>query len=292
MFRIYLPLSVLVILAADTLCPAQAPPVSPTPTSAPGIEKRNSRSFRPEDPTMLTERMTKELSLDAAQQEAVAKVLKDHQTHIITLRQSMQSQPTEGYDKMREIAQEMRTAREAGDTARVTELSQQMRVLREEQQARLAPMRQQMMESQERLHGDLLAVLRDDQKEGFEKLWEQQLARRPAYRGPERSPQTLKTLVDRLPAMSLEQKQGIDQLFRRHQDAEKTLEKGSPAEKALVTKLYDDVIGVLTPDQRALLEGQLAGRRGIRSVEGSPIRPAPESPSANPEKTETPQTVP
>ena len=290
MIRSYLPLAIVIVLVHETLCPAQAPPASPPTTTAPALDKRNFRSFRPEDPTSLTERMTQELSLDDAQREAVAKVLKDHQTQIVTLRQSMQSQPTEGYDKMRQIAQEMRTAREAADTARVEELTQQMRQLREEQQARLAPMRQQMLDSQEKLRGDLFAILRDDQKPGFEKLWEQQLARRSPYRGPERSPQTLKALVDRLPGLSNEQQQGIEQLFRQHQEAEKQTEKGSPAEKALVTKLYDGVLALLTPDQRSLLEGQLAGRRsGARGAEPLPIRGPAEAP---PPKSETPQTVP
>lgn len=294
MIRICLPLAIVIVLVRETLCPAQAPPATPPATTAPAVEKRNLRSFRPEDPTSLTERMSQELGLDDAQREAVAKVLKDHQTHVVTLRQSMQSQPTEGYDKMREIAQEMRTAREAADTARVEQLSQQMRQLREEQQARLAPMRQQMLDSQEKLRGDLSAILRDDQKVGFEKLWEQQLARRSPYRGPERSPQTLKTLVDRLPALTVEQQQGIEQLFRQHQEAEKQTEKGSPAERALVTKLYDSVLALLTPEQRSLLEAQLAGRRsGVRGAEPLPIRgPAPQPTPKSSEPSQEPQTVP
>ncbi|HKQ48735.1 MAG TPA: hypothetical protein VJZ71_11755 [Phycisphaerae bacterium] len=293
MIRICRPVAIVIVLFHETLCPAQAPPASP-PTTAPAADKRNFRSFRQEDPTFLTERMTQELSLDDAQREAVAKILRDHQAHIAALRQSMQSQPTEGYDKMRLIAQEMRTAREAADTARVEELTQQMRQLREEQQARLAPMREQMMASQEKLQTDLFAVLRDDQKPGFEKLWEQQLARRSPYRGPERSPQTLKALVDRLPGLTLEQQKGVEQFFRQHQDAEKQTEKGSPAERALVTKLYDGVIALLTPEQRQLLEGQLSGRRGgVRGAEPLPIRgPAQPPTPTSPDKSETPQTLP
>jgi hypothetical protein len=294
MVRFSLPLAILFVLVGGSYSPAQTPPAPPPATTSPALMKGNTRGFRPEDPTMLTERMTKELGLDDAQRGAVEKILADHQNRVITLRQSMQSQPTEGYEKMREIAQEMRAAREVGDTARTEQLSQQMRLLREEQQARMAPMRQQLLDSQEKLRSDLAAILREDQIEGFNKLWEQQLARRSPYRGPERSPQTLKALVDRLPGLTVEQQQGIEQLFRQHQDAAKTAEKGSPAERALVTKLYDGVLALLTPEQRSLLEGQLSGRRSsARGAEPLPIRdPAQQPAPTTPEKPETPQTVP
>lgn len=294
MTRMCLSLAIVIVLVHETICPAQVPPATPPTTTAPAVDKRNFRSIRPEDPTSLTERMTQELGLDDAQREAVMKTLQDHQTNIVTLRQSMQSQPTEGYDKMREISMEMRTAREAGDTDRYKQLGEQMQQLRMEQQARLAPMRQQMLDSQEKLRGDLFAILREDQKPGFEKLWEQQLARRSPYRGPERSPQTLKSLADRLPGLSMEQQQGIETLFRQHQEAEKQTEKGSPAERALVTKLYDGVLALLTPQQRLLLEGQLSGRRSAaRGAETGPTgSPAPQPTPTAPEKSETPQTLP
>lgn len=281
----------LIVTLIGHACLAQEPPTAGPAASQPEKSKQNLRTFRPEDPNFLVERMTKELNLDEAQQKAMTKVLTDHYAYMMELRQSMQQQPNEGYEKMKAISDEMRTAREGGDAEKVRLLSEQLRQLGQEQQARMAPMRQKLTESQEKLRGDLSAVLRDDQKEGFTKFWDERMARRSPYKGVERSPQTLKTLVDRLPGLTTQQNEQIELLFRQHQEAEKTATKGSPAERALVTKLYDGVIALLTPEQRSRLESQLAGRRGgARGVE--PITPrggqvSPPTPTT-PEQPATP----
>ncbi len=282
MSRILMTLAGLTILLCGAFCSAQEPPTAQTATTRPAGDKRNVRNFRPEDPNFLLDRMIKELNLDEAQQQAVSKALKDHLAYMTQIRQSMQQQPSEGYEKMRAITDEMRTARETGDNEKVKQLSEQLRQIGQEQQARMAPMRQQIAESQDKLRGELMATLHDDQKSAFEKFWDERMARQSPYRGPERSPQALKSLVDRLPALSAEQRQQIDQLFRQHVEAAKATQKGTPAERTLVTKLYDSVMALLTPEQRSLLESQLAGRRsGVRDVEvapppaGRPVSPAP-----------------
>lgn len=276
----------LMVLMVGVLCPAQEPPAKGPSAPPAAADKRNRRTFHPEDPNFLLEKMTAELKLDETQQEAVSKILKDHMASMTELRQSAQSQPSEGYQKMREVSDELRAAREANDMDKVRQLSEQLRQLGQEQQARLAPLRQKMAESQDKLRSDLITVLHDDQKSGFEKLWDERMARRSPYRGPERSAQTLKSMTDRLPALSAEQSQQIEQLFRQHAEAAKSTKKGSAAEKLLVNKLYDGVMAVLTPQQRSLLESQLNGpRRSALAAHPAPTPAGSNTPPPAPKPT-------
>lgn len=268
----------LMVLLIGVLCPAQEPPTKGPAVPPAASDKGNRRTFHPEDPKFLLEKMTAELKLDETQQQAVSKVLKDHMAYMNELRQSAQAQPSDGYQKMRAVSDELRAAREANDTEKVRQLSEQLRQLGQEQQARMAPLRQKMAESQEKLRSELMAALREDQKSAFEKFWDERMARRSPYRGPERSAQTLKSMTDRLPALSAEQSKQIEQLFRQHAEAVKTSPKGSAAEKLLVNKLYDGVMAVLTPKQRSLLESQLNGPR--RSTLAT--HPAPTPTGSNP----------
>jgi hypothetical protein len=293
MSRASLVIAALIACVKPTHCPAQeSPPAPAEPVATRPADKHNVRNFRQEDPNSLLDRLTKELNLDAAQQEAVSQALKDHQTYVTQIRQTMQNQPTEGYQKMRALTDEMHAAREAGDLEKVKQLSEQVRELGREQQEKMAPMREQLAQSNEKLRDSILAALREDQKAGFDKFWEEKMARRGSYRGPERSPQALKALVEQMSGLTIEQRQQIEQLFRQHMEAEKTAPKGSSAERALVTKLYDAVMASLTPEQRTMLEMKLAGRpRGAR---GEGVSTPPKSPNApgQPESPANPQSTP
>ena len=113
----------------------------------------------------------------------------------------------------------------------------------------------------QRLHDQIIEVLRRDQKDRFEEIWQQWTAPQK-LRAPRRSPRALRASVDTLPGLSPEIKQEVTALFERHRRATHGLEKKSPEYESLSKRLYDDVIALLGPKQKDWVENRLSGRSG------------------------------
>ncbi|MFH1419031.1 MAG: hypothetical protein ABII12_12195 [Planctomycetota bacterium] len=213
--------------------------------------------------------LTLRLNLDETQQAEFERLFKEHMKQEAEARSSYM--PSEELrEKMRQIREEVRAAREAGDQEKIDELKAKMRELREEQQASLEPLHEQMAKSKDELHDKLLALLNEDQKDTFEEVWEQRIARRFGHGGPPpRRPQVLKAIVDKLEDLTPAQEEQIQGIFedcrKAARDAASTEEKPKTDRKAdreRTEKLYKDVLAVLTPQQREEVEKKLSREGG------------------------------
>jgi len=164
-------------------------------------------------------------------------------------------------EKMNEHREAMLAAREAGDEDKLREIRQQMRALQEERRQAMAPMREKMEALQTAHHDELLAIMHKDQKERFEKLWNERMKPR-GFGGPRRSAHALKTVVKKLPDLTSEQEQQIEALFTQYKEATREMERRSLEHRKLTSRLYDDVVKLLTPEQQKVVEENLRGRRG------------------------------
>lgn len=220
------------------------------------------RSLAGSDPLGMLKAMEDDLKLDDGQREKARQFLTDYRTKQIEARKAFRP-PMESTDRTREILLEMRAAQEAGDRERISALSDQLRQIREEQGGQLEPMRAELKRLQDELHTNLRGIMRDDQHEGFERLWDERMINRGAFRGRVRSPQALRALVEKLPDVSDEQKQQIDGLFKAHMESVREVKNNARERERLSTKLYDDVMALLTPEQRETVSKQLEGRGRI-----------------------------
>jgi len=215
--------------------------------------------------------MFEEMKLDAAQQDRVKEIMEEHRKREYDIRTSFRPS-TEIGEKMAAIRDEMRQAREAGDQEKLVELRNSLRDIQQQREAEMQPMRDQLEKSQQQLHDDIAGILRDDQKAQFEQIWEDRMAG-PMFGGRTRGAHALRSSIKRLKGLTSEQEKKIDALFEAYQQAvreqadaprgqgarPKAIET-SLAQEQLVKKLYDDVLGVLSPEQREKIEAEFKSR--------------------------------
>ena len=206
------------------------------------------------------DRMTEELKLDEDQQTQVRELLKAHGEMSREFRKGDRYTPEER-EKMNEFREAMRAARKAEDEQQVEELLQQRRAMMQERDKRIAPIREKRAAAEKELHGHLLSVMREDQKAGFEEIWEKMRWDRSHF-GTPRNPRVLKRAVDRLPDLAPEQKQEIAELFDAFKKATRETERRSREYQTLLRKLHGDVLKVLTVEQREQVTKETLGRRG------------------------------
>lgn len=284
MFRT-LTLSILAGLLISQYAMGQSPegaPGEPAKVESAAPNRPPARPLHGMDPTGMLDALTTELQLDETQRQQALSLLTDYRTKQIEVRKSLRPQP-EASDRTRQLLSEMRAAQQAGDKDKIKQLSDELRAIRETQNAQIAPMRQQLQDLQDTLHTDLKGILRPDQHEKFESIWEERMVRRGSVRGRMRSPQALRTLVEKLPDVTGEQKQQIDALFKANMEAVREAGSNHVAKEKANAKLYDDVLAALTPEQRDTVNKQLEGRgrppRKSDQPEGQPGgEPAPPPP--------------
>lgn len=274
----------LVLLMTVGLCLGQEKPAGEqkAPPKAPDVKRE-----RP--PRMMggpLGAMFDELNLDAAQQDRMKEIMEEHRKREYDIRTSFRPSP-EIAEKMAAIRDEMRTAREAGDQQKLAELRDSLRDIQQQRESEMQPMRDQLEQSQQLLHDDIAGMLRDDQKAEFERVWEDRMAG-PMFGGRVRTAHALRSSVKRLKGLTSEQEKKIDALFEAHQKAlreQAEASRGRGAERKgietnlaqdqLVRKLYDDVLGVLTPEQRSKIEAEFKSRERVPAMH-LPGGPPPE----------------
>lgn len=237
------------------------PPAQPPRPSRP---MRAARGLDKIDPKRMTEEMATDVGLDDSQKSEVQQLLTAHQQKMNDMRKQFPP-ATENIEKMTKIRQELKTAREANDKAKMDELMTELANIRKEEEARREPMRKAQDDAREALKGNLAAIMKPDQKQKFETYWSQKMdATHERFGGTARSPQVLKALTDRLNGLSADQKSQLDQLFKGYFDAAKRNGANESANDVLVKKLYDDVLNVLNPEQRQQIEAKIKGNQRAR----------------------------
>lgn len=285
------------------LCSAQPPAGGPERGLRPRDDRGMGRPRLPGDWSRMLERMAKELNLDEAQQAAVGTILKAQEEKSRAIHEGFTPTPEER-EMLENLRRARRDARQSGNAAEEARVVEEMRKVQEAQQARLAPVQEKLAALEKEEHANLLVVMRDDQKEKFEQFWQNwATSRRPG--GPVRSPQALKAMIDKLTDLTTEQKKQIEDAFGEFKKAvrEEVKEPGrdgpalkddSPEYRRKTRKLYEDVMKVLTPEQREKISAQLRGgrpdmegRRGFRGGRGD-VGPASQPAHPDSEKPDEP----
>ena len=233
-----------------------------------------------------TDCLTEELSLDTDQKEALKAAMDDYNKRARELRR--QNPPSEEMiNRLNSIREEIAVARNTRDEAAMDRLIGEMRGIRAAEDARLAPVFEQLNVMHQELLGTLKTGLRSDQVTKLNSLWTNRIVApregRVSFRGQKRSAQALKAMVDRLPGRTKDQEQQLEELFRGHMEAVRAAGSSEAERDKLVGKLYDDVMAVLTPGQRARIEKDMrSGQRDVNISDDS------EKEKADSPKTEQP----
>ncbi len=285
----------LILFVAAGFCVAQdTPPDQPKAPEKPGNEATSKPTRTPPrrpsgagagrlgDPKRQLESMTKEIGLDEAQQAAIKKLLETRDADIRKAREVFRQSPKD-IQRMKDIRDAMRAARDANDPEAMEAARKQAEEMREERKRKMVPARKALGESDDTLHDGILQTLREDQKKPFEEYWKRRHLRRRPSDLTMRNPRALKALVLKLPDLTPEQKEQVDALFKQYQVDGRAAAKdsGDPAaaKKAIVElrkKLFRDTAAVLTPQQQAVIHKQMRTRAAPRTRPPAPERGAKE----------------
>jgi Spy/CpxP family protein refolding chaperone len=285
-------LSGVMLLAAAMLCAAQEAAKPQQTAQEPKSDQPKVERPHGARPEGMLQLLVKELNLDEAQQTQVKAFLDEHRSREKDIRTSTQL-PAELQEKTAKVRQEMMQARKAGDTARVTQLREELAGFQREREDLLKPVRAKLDESQEVLHGQILGILKDDQKAKFLELWDEQLSMGDGYGGPVRSPRALKSSVEKVAGVTPDQKKQIEAVFEQFRRASREpAASGLKARKDLITKLYDDVSALLSPEQKEQLQKVMEGERGLRKGELRPPKSEAGGPGPKPAEGTPPPPPP
>lgn len=264
-------------LMAGSVAWAQEPPPGDGPRQGRGEgrdERGGWRGPRERGPEAQIERLIQELKLDEQQTAEVRKIYKEHEEKMREIHESFRQDPEE-IEKMTQLREEMRAARDSDDREKVQEVRKKMQEVQAERRTKMAPLREKLLAADAERHDRLLAVMHPDQKPAFEKLWEEWTQfQRPFI--SLRNPRVLKDIVDKLPDLSAEQKEQVEPLFREFQKAARDQDDQSAEFRRLSAKLYDDVTKLLTPEQKAEVDKQLRDRGELRGRERRMERDRPD----------------
>jgi len=251
-------------------------------------ERRNRRELSPEAKAELeqayqerTERqvdmLVRKVNLDEAQRERVLTSFTAFSEKSRELRTSFG--PLGGDPEVRSnLREKMVQARENNDAALMEEVKETIAQMQAEDRARQEEVRIKLIELQKQLRKDIESVLRPEQKDAFNAYWERRYAQRYERHGPNRSPAALKALVDRLPDLSDAQRDQIDQLYARYQETIRDTARDPHAREQARDEMYDNVLKVLTPEQKAQVEEKLQGRAGLREKKKGEAKPSEQAP--------------
>ncbi|MBI5764458.1 MAG: hypothetical protein HZA51_13130 [Planctomycetes bacterium] len=226
------------------------------------------RAARPEPSTSaaMVERLKAELKLDPAQSEQVDKLAVENEQIMAALREQMKM-PPETIAEMTKIRAELNKVQEAGDQAKMKELGDRLQQLRTEFTERTKPVRERMTNMQSVFKEKVRAVMHEDQREAFDRIWTDRTATDVRSR-LRQNPRMLKAFVDRVTDLTSEQKTQIGDVFKQHQELEKGLKDRVTREQAGL-RLYDSVMAILTPAQREQVEARAKGRGEAPKPNGS-----------------------
>lgn len=249
------------------------------------------------------ERLSEALKLDETQKNEIGALLKAHEGKMREIRDSFR--PTEEEKaEMDSLREDMRAARETDDKEKMAECRERMRAARDARTKRMEPARDAIETAESNLHDAILPKLNEDQLKAFEEIWQEVMAPRGgARRGGKYDPRLLQRAVSRAKGLSAEQETAIEALFAEFRENERSSRKdrakkpGNSDEKETgkngrrsrrraqddtqTKKLYDDVMAVLTEEQRKEVESTLKrtrgrgkdrGKRGDADSRGAPGR--------------------
>lgn len=283
-------LTALVLFVFSCACIAQETPTSGPSGKAEKADKSADRETRGRmgrslsglgNSRVLKEKMTKRLALDEGQQAEFDRLLEAYEAEYRKIRSEFGQTP-EYREKMLAVRDAMREARESGDKQKMDDATQRAAKLRDEHRARKEAAGERMESAKRELHDNVLSTLRDDQKVEFEKLWSEYFARRERQRSPARNPAALRAMISRLDDVTPEQKERIEAFYKQHRSDEQDLitrlrSADRKLDRAKVTderekirkKLFDNVLAVLTTEQRKKIEARLNGTSGRRPGRGT-----------------------
>jgi len=248
----------------------------PQPPQPPGRDRQMGRPMPPRGMMGnihgFVEQMKTELGLDAAQQSTIQGMVDDYDKRMQESRQGLRPSPEES-KQMSELREKLKKANEANDQNAVKEVSEEMQKVRKAQMDRMTPVRDQMTKAQDDLKNKLRSVLRDDQRTKFDKLWDDNMSTMPRSR---KNPRLLKSMIERLPDVTSEQKQQITDLLKKQDEALRVQKDMTPTQRdEMSQKTYESMIAVLTPEQREKVQARLEGKPGSipRGAETNPHPP-------------------
>lgn len=229
--------------------------------------------------------LNKALSLDETQQAEITKLLEAYHARLLEIRET-HGQSKEEMEQWMNLRNEMKQAHEEKDEAKLKELQKQIRELQQARRKRTAPAKGLQQEARKALREGITALLKDEQKEKFEQLWQDRFLVPDRLLGRGRTPRVLRSLVYQLDDLNADQRKKIDDLYKVYLKSIRGSKKTGSREQAkqLEQQLFTDVLAVLTPEQKQYVEGELASRQGRRPRRvgrsgpgrfGRPTRPDP-----------------
>ncbi len=276
--------AMIVLLAGPTAFGQTTQPNAHDRPPTPQEVRDRMRASRTE-PSMssgMVDRIKTELKLDASQISQIDQLVAENEKLMVALRDQMKM-PPESIEAMTRLREELNKAQEANDQAKLKETGDKMQQMRTEFTERTKPVRERMTNMQNQFRDKMRGVLREDQREGFDRIWLDRNSGDMRSR-MRQNPRMLKAMVDRVPELTSEQKTQIDDLFKQHNEAEKGLKDRAAREQAS-QRIYDAVMTILTPAQRAELDSRMSGRRDAKkpdaapkSEEAKPVEPAAPKP--------------
>lgn len=271
--------AVLSSLIAAALCSAQPramPPDGP-PGGPPGRgPDRRGTMIRPG----AVEDILEEMNLEKAQHDEIMAAVQEQRKGAMEKMRAARLSP-EDQEKIRTLQQEMRAARDARDTAKMEQLRGELTQLYGKQ-------REAYAQFETELHDAIVAKLRPDQVESFDKAWA--ASRENPDRGPGRGLRDMRRAAMGLD-LSSEQRQQLADLFRDASKAEKPA-RGGPeagpgrgeAERERMKELRTKIETILNDEQKKQFADRLDHRgggrppRGPRPPRGGEDMPPPDAP--------------
>ncbi len=209
------------------------------------------------------------LTLDEAQEPVIAALLEAHHERTVEI-QEKHGQSQEEIEQWKALREEMQEAQQTRDQKRLRELQERARDMAQARRKRTAPARQLQKEARQALHDDIAAILNDKQKETFENLWKGRFMPPERKAGSGRNPRVLRTLVFQLDDLQTDQRKQIDELFKGFLESRRGANKERSREETrqLEKKLFIDVVAILTPKQKEIVDKELDSRHDRRLRKG------------------------
>lgn len=239
--------SILLILFVASFCQAQ-PDRGPRGRGGPRDGARRANPFGPPRPAQILTRIEKELPLKSDQTAKAKELFDTYEATVKSLREEYRGSNDDA-EKWKGFREEMQAARAAGDQEKVREILERMRAARTEQDARLAPVRQQVESAEKNLKDGMLALLAENQKPGFERIWEEEFGGKRRARVPVADPKVLKSVVDDMKGLSSQQKEKIEAAFKTYFENTRGEDVDKAVKAAQTRRLSEDVFSVFDEEQ-------------------------------------------
>lgn len=271
----------LAALAINGWAAAVEPPAaSRSADSLPAVELSAAPLPPMIDWRMMARRLETELQLTGEQLTEVKQAISEHMRLSADLRIKMQP-PKDLMEKASRLQQEMQTAQDAGDAARVRSLAKKLQDLRSEHSDRIAPLREQLARAPRELRERLLKILPAEERFSARRILDEEMAKVENRRNPRR----LKAAIDKLPDLTEEQRKQIGRVFELLRNSSDSSPEARTQQQRLAVRLYEVLRSVLTPAQQELFDADLRlPARSADSVTASPTTQAApaEAPTSRP----------